>query len=140
MHYISLSIYPLHFPKFCCIQKQQKALGNCRYLVKRTLAVSLIFYKRIFFESLNIFLESAINQLNYRNIWFPKKTIIFIMTAQVLFFQCFLMPLRNQGSWLQERKWERGELSTDGLIFLKFNGEMRMCSSYLIFICLSLSP
>ena len=34
LHYISLAIYPLHFPKCCPIQKQQKALTNCWYMVK----------------------------------------------------------------------------------------------------------
>ena len=29
------------------------------------------------------------NQINYRNIWFAKVTIILIMTAQVLFFNVF---------------------------------------------------
>ena len=29
------------------------------------------------------------NQINYKNIWFPKVTIILIMTAQVLFFNGF---------------------------------------------------
>ena len=29
------------------------------------------------------------NQINYRNIWFPKVIIILIMTAQVLFFNVF---------------------------------------------------
>ena len=60
LNYISLSIYPLHFSKFCPIQKQQKTLRNCRYLVKTTLAVNQIIYKRIFFETLVIFLESTI--------------------------------------------------------------------------------
>ena len=60
LHYISLPICPLHFSKFCPIQKQWKTLRNCRYLVKTTLAIYLIFYKLIFFETLIIFLESAI--------------------------------------------------------------------------------
>ena len=60
LHYISLPIYPLHFPKFRPIQKHLKTLKNCRYLVKTTLAVDLIFYKHIFFETLIIFLESTI--------------------------------------------------------------------------------
>ena len=35
------------------------------------------------------------NQINYRNIWFPKVIIILIIMAQVLFFNVFfsLMPL-----------------------------------------------
>ena len=60
LHYISLPIYPLDFPKFCPIQKQQKTLKNCWYLVETTLAIYLAFYKLIFFESLIIFLESTI--------------------------------------------------------------------------------
>ena len=60
MHYISLPIYPLHFPTFCPIQKQQKTLRNCRYLVKATLVAYLIFYKLMFFESLIIFLQPLI--------------------------------------------------------------------------------
>ena len=39
MQYILLYIHPLHFPKFCPIQKQQKTLRNCWYLVQTTLAV-----------------------------------------------------------------------------------------------------
>ena len=60
LHYISLSIYPLHFPEFWLIQKQSKTLKNCQYLVKTTLAVYLLFYKLIVFESLIIFVEPAI--------------------------------------------------------------------------------
>ena len=40
--------------------KTKKALINCRYLVKTTLAVCLIFYKLIFFETLITFPESII--------------------------------------------------------------------------------
>ena len=29
------------------------------------------------------------NQINYRNVWFPKVIIILIMTAQALFFNAF---------------------------------------------------
>ena len=29
------------------------------------------------------------NQINYKNIWFPKQIIILIMTAQVVFFNVF---------------------------------------------------
>ena len=43
-------------------------LTNYQYLVKTTLTVYLIFYKLIFFETLIIFLEATINQINYRNI------------------------------------------------------------------------
>ena len=95
--YISLPIYPLHFLKFCPIQKQQKMLKSFQYLVKATLAVYLIFYKCIFFKTDHI--SSSYNQINYRNIIFPKVIIISIMTAQVLFFNVFpkktriLMPL-----------------------------------------------
>ena len=39
---------------------KKKTLRNCRYLVKTTLAIYLIFYKLIFFESLIIFLEPTI--------------------------------------------------------------------------------
>ena len=59
LHYISLPICPLHFPKFCPIQKQ-KTLRSCWYLVKTNLIVYLIIYKFIFFETLIIFLESTI--------------------------------------------------------------------------------
>ena len=60
LNYISLRVYPLHFPKFCPVQKQLKTLRNCQYLVKTTLAIYLIFYKLNVFESLIIFLESTI--------------------------------------------------------------------------------
>ena len=46
----------------------------------------------------------------------------------------------NEGSWLQNRRWSRIELSADGLTFLKVNGEMPMCSPDLTFKCLSVSP
>ena len=56
---MSLPIHPLHFRKFYLIQKQ-KTLRKCRYLVKTTFAVYLIFYKLIFFETLVIFIDSTI--------------------------------------------------------------------------------
>ena len=34
----------------------------------------------------------------------------------------------NEGSWLQNRRWPRIELSADGLTFLEVNEEMSMCS------------
>ena len=46
----------------------------------------------------------------------------------------------NEGSWLQNRRWSRIELSADDLTFLKFNGEIPMCSPDLTFKCLSVSP
>ena len=46
----------------------------------------------------------------------------------------------NEGSWLQNRRWSRIELSADGLTFLKVNGEMPMCPPDLTFKCLSVSP
>ena len=45
LHYISLSICPLHFQKFCPIQKQQKML-----ILKLTLVVYLIIHKLAFFK------------------------------------------------------------------------------------------
>ena len=60
LHYISLPIYSLLFPKFCSIQKQEKTLRNDRYLVKTTLVVNLIVYKIIFFETFIVFLEPTI--------------------------------------------------------------------------------
>ena len=76
LHYISLPIDPLHFPIFCPIQKQ-KTLINCRYLVKTTLAVYLIFCKLMFFETLIIFLESTIKLItgifDFQNVFFPKR-------------------------------------------------------------------
>ena len=54
--------------------------------MKAALAVYLIFYKLIFFESLIIFLESTIKLITGI---FPKVIIILIMTAQVLFFNVF---------------------------------------------------
>ena len=79
-------------------------MKNCWYLVKTTLVIYLIFYKLIFFETLIIFLESTVKQINYRNIWFAKVTIILIRMSQVLFLVFFfekdphlntLMPLRK---------------------------------------------
>ena len=43
VHYISYSIYQLHFPELCPIHKQQKILENCLHLVKTALAFYLIF-------------------------------------------------------------------------------------------------
>ena len=60
MHYISLPIYRLAFPNICPIQKQKKNAKKLSLLVKTTLAVYLIFDKLIFFETLTIFLETAI--------------------------------------------------------------------------------
>ena len=42
------------------IQKQQKTLRNSWHLVKTTLAVYLIFYKLVFFETLIIFRDTTI--------------------------------------------------------------------------------
>ena len=72
-------------------------LKSCPYLVKTTLAVNAIFYKLIFFGTLVIFLEPAIN---FRNIWFAKLIITLIMTAQVFFFMFFFLgkdPHHNAG-------------------------------------------
>ena len=61
--------FALHFTSYLSIALSKirsysetiiKKLKNCQYLVKRTLAVYLIFYKPISFETLNIFLESKI--------------------------------------------------------------------------------
>ena len=88
LHYISLPICPLHFSKFCPIQKQWKTLRNCRYLVKTTLAIYLIFLQiHIFWNFDDI--SRIYNQINYRNIWFLKVIIILSMTLQVLFFNVF---------------------------------------------------
>ena len=55
LHYISLPIYPLPFPKILLRSKTIKNAKKCLFR-----AVYLIFYKLIFFESLIIFLEPAI--------------------------------------------------------------------------------
>ena len=102
MHYISLPIYPLHFPKFCPIQKQWKTLRNCQHLVKTNLAVYLIFCKHIFFETKLDHISRIYNQINYRHISFPKVIMILIMMTQVLLSMFFpkktrtLMPLRGK--------------------------------------------
>ena len=63
-------------------------LRSSWYLVKTTLAVYLTFYKLIFFWNLyHIF--RICNEINNRNIWFPKVIIILIMTAQAFFFNVF---------------------------------------------------
>ena len=61
-------------------------LRNCRYLVKTTLAIYLIFYKLIFFKKFD-HISRTYNQINYRNIRFAKVTAI--MMTQVLFFNIF---------------------------------------------------
>ena len=38
----------------------------------------------------------------------------------------------NEGSWLQNRRWSRIELSADSFAFLKVNGKMLMCSPDLL--------
>ena len=60
--------FALHFTSYLSIalfkilsnSKTIKTLTNCRYLVKTTLAVNLIFCKLIFFETLIIFVELTI--------------------------------------------------------------------------------
>ena len=97
LHYISLPIYPLLFPKFCPHSKTittAKKLGTFGESDSRRLSNFLqthIFWN---FNDISI----IYNQINYRNIWFPKVIMILIMTAQVLsmFFQkktCTLIPL-----------------------------------------------
>ena len=46
----------------------------------------------------------------------------------------------NEGSWLQNRRCSRIEISADGVTFLKVKGEMPICSPDLIFKCLSILP
>ena len=88
LHYISLPIFPMHFSKFCPIQNQWKTLRNCRHLVKTTLAIYLIFLQVHIFWNFD-HISRIDNQINYRNIWFPKLILNLIMTAQVLFFNDF---------------------------------------------------
>ena len=59
--------------------------------MKTTLAVYLIFYKLIFFETSIIFHNHiwSCNQINYMDIWFAKVRTNLIMMAQVLFFGIF---------------------------------------------------
>ena len=45
------------------------------------------------------------NQINYRNIWFPKVIIILIMTAQVLFLMRFPKKTRTLLPHLMLIKW-----------------------------------
>ena len=99
LHYISIPICPLLFPKFCPIKKHKKSLRNCRYLVKNDPhRLSNFLQTHIFWNFDHI--SRIYNQINYTNIWFPKVIIILIMTAQVLFSMFFpkktrnLMPLR----------------------------------------------
>ena len=42
----------------------------------------------------------------------------------------------KDGSWKQNKRWSRTELSVEGLTFLKVNSEMPMSSSDLTFKCL----
>ena len=63
--------FALHFTSYLSIalskilphSKTIKNAKNCRYLAKTTLAIYLIFYKLIFFETLIIFLESSIKSI-----------------------------------------------------------------------------
>ena len=97
LHYISLPIYPLLFPKFCPHSKtikNAKKLGIFGESDSRRLSNCL--QTHIFWNFNDI--SRICNQINYRNIWFPKVIMILIMTAQVLsmFFQkktCTLIPL-----------------------------------------------
>ena len=89
LHDISLPIYPLHFPKILphsITIKNAKKLSIFSENDSRRLSTFLqihIFWN--FDHSFRIY-----NQINYRNILFPKVTIILIMTVQVLFFNVFL--------------------------------------------------
>ena len=56
----STSYLSIALSKILSHSKTIKTLRNCRYLVKMTLVVYLIFYKLIFFETLIIFLELTI--------------------------------------------------------------------------------
>ena len=65
------------------------------------------------------------NQINYTNIWFEKVIIILIMTAQVLFFQCFFR--KRSAPWC---RWVR---SLYGLFL--YLCALFMCSLYTLFLC-----
>ena len=56
-------------------------------MVKAILAVNLSFYNSYFLKLWSI--SRNYNQSNYSNIWFAKIMILFIMMAQVLFFDVF---------------------------------------------------
>ena len=89
LHYVSLPIYQLRFPKFCPIQKQLKTLRTCQYLAKWTLACCLsIFLKIHAFLKFDHISRNG-NQINYTNIRSAKIIIILIMTAQKLFLMFF---------------------------------------------------
>ena len=88
-----------HFPFIHCkhlVQKQQKTLGKCRYLIKNNSLRLSNFLQTHVFETLIIFRVTN-NQINYRNICFAKVVTIFIMTARVLFFHfCFFFSKKTR--------------------------------------------
>ena len=55
-----------------------------------------------------------------------KLSIIF--NTNLLVPWARMVKLSNWGSWLQNRRWSRAELSADNLTFLKVNGDMSMSS------------
>ena len=96
LHYISLLIYPLHFPKFCPIKKQFKKTKKMLVFGENDSLRLSNFLKAHFFGNFD-HIYRIYNQINYRTICFPKVIIILVMTV---FFNVFfpkktrtLMPL-----------------------------------------------
>ena len=88
LHYISLPIYPLHYPKFCPIQKHNKNAEKLLVFGENdSRRWSNFLQTHIFWNFDHI--SRIYNQINYRNIWFLKVIMILIMTTQVLFFNDF---------------------------------------------------
>ena len=88
MHYISLPIYPLHYPKFCPIQKHNKNAEKLLVFGENdSRRWSNFLQMHIFWNFDHNF--RICNQINYRNIWFLKVIRILIMTVQVPFFNDF---------------------------------------------------
>ena len=88
LHYISLPIYPLHFPKFYPIQKHKKNTKKLSVFDENdSRCLSNFLQTHIFWNFDHI--SRICNEINYRNIWFPKVILILIMTEQVLFFNVF---------------------------------------------------
>ena len=63
-----------------------------------------------------------------------------ISNKKLLASRAKIMKSSNEGSWLQNKRWSRIELSADGFHFLEVNREMLMCSPDLTFKCQSVSP
>ena len=93
LHFITRTIYPSHFPKFCPISKTIK---NAKTLLvfgeNNSPCSSILLHIHIFWNFEHI--SRVDYQISYRNIGFPKVIIFIVMATHVLF--SMFLPKRTR--------------------------------------------